>query len=98
RPWSRRCAPAASRAGLASRLAEPVPDVLGAGVVQVLEDVQGLPPGLAGRLGLARGQVGVAEPGQREGLVVPVGGPWPQLERDQVALDRAAVVAQVLVH
>jgi hypothetical protein len=46
---------------------EPGADVGGAGVVQVVEDGEGLLPGVAGGGGLAGGMAGIAEVAERRG-------------------------------
>lgn len=47
-------------------------DGLGVGVVDLVENGQGLPPDVARRLAVAGGVVGVAELGQGVGFVVAV--------------------------
>jgi hypothetical protein len=48
---------------------EPRTDLVGAGMVQVIEDGERLLPGLARRRAVAEGAVRVAEPGQHPGLL-----------------------------
>src|SRR5262249_40667940 len=43
--------------------------VLGVGVVEVGEDVQGVLPSIAGGVGVAGGVVGIAEPGEKVGFL-----------------------------
>jgi hypothetical protein len=45
------------------------PDLVGVEVVELVEDVQGVLPGGAGRVGAAGGVVGVAEGGEDDGFL-----------------------------
>jgi hypothetical protein len=72
-------------------------DVLGVGVVEVGEDVQGGGPGGAGGVGVAGGVVGVSEVGQGGGFVVVVAEVAEQGEGVLVAVDGVGVVAEVVV-
>ena len=66
-------------------------DAAGIGVIDLLEDPQGLRPGPAGGAGVARAEVHVAEAGEGAGLVVAVAESAEQAEATLVA-DRGLLV------
>jgi hypothetical protein len=66
-------------------------DAAGVGVIDLLEDPQGLRPGPAGGGGVARAEVHVAEAGEGAGLVVAVAESAEQAEATLVA-DRGLLV------
>jgi hypothetical protein len=68
-------------------------DLQGAGVRQVVEDLQRLPPGIAGGHGIAGRVLGVAEMIEDFGLVVPVADFPEQPDGLLVAGDRFGVLA-----
>src|SRR5215813_3935414 len=72
-------------------------DLLGVGVVELVEDGQGLLPGVAGGLGVAGGVVGVAEVGEEFGFVVAVAEAPDQVKGVLVADEGLGVVAKVVV-
>jgi alkanesulfonate monooxygenase SsuD/methylene tetrahydromethanopterin reductase-like flavin-dependent oxidoreductase (luciferase family) len=82
--------------GLSGR-AEPGADLVGGGRVELSEDDLDLPPGVAGRLGIAGAVVKLAEVGQGAGLAEAVAELAEQLEGVPVAVDGLRMVAEVLV-
>src|SRR5439155_19407527 len=76
---------------------QPRPQVVGVGVVEPVEDVQGLPPRVAGGPDVARGVVGVAEVGEGGGLVLAAAEVPELAEGVRVAGDGLSVVAEVVV-
>ena len=71
--------------------------MFGVGMVEVVEDGQGLLPGLAGGPGVAAGVVGVAEVGEGVSFVVAVAEVPDQSEGVLVAGDGLGVVPEVVV-
>jgi hypothetical protein len=72
-------------------------DLVGAGVVEFVEDGQGVSPSEAGAVEVVGGVVGVAEVDDAVGLVVAVAEVVVQVDGVLVAGDGPGVVAEVLV-
>jgi hypothetical protein len=83
--------------GRSVRLLEFGAELVGVGVVELVEDDQGVLPGLVCGLGIAGGVVRVAEPGECVGFAVEVAEIPVQLEGVLVAGDCLGVVAEVVV-
>src|SRR5688572_25815734 len=77
--------------------AEFHPDVVGADMVEFVVDFQTAAPGRPRGGGVASGQVSVPEPVEGLGLVVAVTELLEQRQRRPVAVDRARVVAELMV-
>jgi hypothetical protein len=73
------------------------PEFGGVRVVELVEDRQGVPPGLAGRGGVAAGVLGVTEVGEDLGLVVPIADLPEQDDGALIAVRRQPGVAEVVV-
>src|ERR1051326_49932 len=88
-----------ARAGLAGAHArgELGADAAGIGVIDLLEDPQGLRPGPAGGASVARAEVHIAEAGEGTGLVVAVTESAVQAESTLVADRGLLVVGEPLV-
>src|SRR6202008_1157898 len=74
---------------------ELLPELLGLGVTQLVEDRDRPPPRLPGCLGVARVDGGVAEVAERLGLAVPVALLAEHRQRLRVAVDRLVQVADL---
>jgi hypothetical protein len=72
-------------------------ELFGVGVVEVVEDRQGLLPGDAGLPRVARGMVGVTEVGVHLGLAVPFAEIPVQAEGALIAGGGFGVMAEVVV-
>src|SRR3954453_3888765 len=77
---------------------ELVADEVGVGVGQLVEDVEGLPPGGVGGVGVAGGGGGVAELGEGVGLGVAVAEVAVDVEGVPVARGGVVVVGQAAVN
>ena len=85
------------RRGRGIQLPQLAANLAGVGVAQVVEDGQGLLPGLAGGVVLPGGVLGVAEVGESAGLADPVAEFGQQFNGVTVAADRLCVLAEVMV-
>src|SRR5215475_6061394 len=73
RPWQPALAhPSRWQRGLGLEGGEFDAELVGVGMVEVVEDAQGLPPGAVGGLGAAGGEVGLAEASEGIGFFVAV--------------------------
>jgi hypothetical protein len=67
------------------------PDPFGVGVVELGEDVEGLPPGIAGGIEVTAGVVSVAEVGEGGGFVEAVAEPATERQRVLASILHATV-------
>jgi hypothetical protein len=88
----------AGQAGAPRLLAvQPAADLVGGGLVELVEDGPGLPPGVAGRAEVAGVAVQLAEAGQAAGLALAVAELPEQRQGPPVAVDRLGPVAEPVV-
>src|SRR5262249_14538994 len=90
-------APVGGLGGWAVEAGELDAELLGVGVVEVVEDGEGQLPGVAGSVVVACGVVGVADVGEGAGFFVPVAEVTVQGEGVVVAGDGVGVVAELVV-
>src|SRR5882762_5593142 len=72
-------------------------DLVGLGMVELIEDFQGLAPCFAGGAGVARGMVGVAEAGEGVGFEIGVAEVAGQVDGVLVAAGGLLVVGKATV-
>jgi hypothetical protein len=72
-------------------------DLVSVGVVQIVEDNKGLPPGVAGRFAVTSGVASIAEVGERGGFVITIVEFPPQAEGLLVVGEGPGMVTEVLV-
>jgi hypothetical protein len=72
-------------------------DLVGGGVAEVVEDGQGLSPGIVGGLGIAGGEAGLAEAGEGVGFLVAVAEILEQVQGMLVTGEGLVVVPEVVV-
>jgi hypothetical protein len=79
------------------QVAELPADLLGIGVIHLVQDRQGLPPGAAGGPWVGGIVAGVPEAGESAGVVVTVADGLPKAQRPIVGGDGLPVVAELML-